>query len=445
MNATDRTSTLIRGGRIIDPASGLDATGDVLISDGRIKAIEVGQPLSVEPDTRVHDASGCLVVPGLIDIHVHLRDPGQQHKETIRTGSMAAVAGGFTTICCMPNTAPALDAPEHVEYVHARAGEAGLARVHCIGAATLGRKGLTLSPIESLARNGCVGFSDDGDCIENPDMMKSVLQACAATNSVFMQHCQEKSLTIGSVMHEGAVSLKLGLRGWPRQAEEMIIDRDVRINRDIGCSYHAQHLSSAGSIKIIRDARSRGEPVTGEVTPHHLLLTDEACLDYDTDAKMNPPLRTEADRLKLIESVADGTITILATDHAPHTMAEKQQPFDDAPFGIIGVETALPLYARALVESSAIDWPRLIACMTINPARLLRLDENGLGRLEPGGPADVTIIDPDHQWIIAPEMFHCRSRNCPFNGWTVNARAIATFVGGRPCHVLEDSRFQSPA
>lgn len=425
---------LIAGGRVIDPASGFDGAADVAIRDRRIAAM--GRDLSLG-DARSIDARGKLVVPGLIDPHVHLREPGQEHKETLESGSAAGVAGGFTTLCCMPNTSPALDSPEMVGFVESRARQTAVCRVFVVGAATKGRKGEELAEIQLMARAGAVGFSDDGDCIGSAGMMGRVLSAVQQTGLAFMQHCQDMSMTRGSSMHAGEVSVRLGLTGWPRAAEEIIIERDVRLNRGIGCHYHVQHISSGDSVDIVRRARAAGQPVTAEASPHHLLLTHEACDGYNTAAKMNPPLREKKDVEALREGVADGTITVLATDHAPHSADEKALPFEEAPFGIVGLETALPLYAEALVHTGLIGWPRLVALLTTEPAKLCGLDRLGLGQLKVGGPADVTVIDPEAAWTIRASAFPGKSRNTPFEGKTVKGKAVATIVGG----VV---RFESP-
>ncbi|RPG20463.1 MAG: dihydroorotase [Phycisphaera sp. TMED9] len=428
---TDRSkSTLLMGGRVLDPRTGLDATADVLIRDGRIAAIETDSGRIEAGDAERVDVDGLLVCPGLIDPHVHLREPGQGAKETIETGTRAAVAGGFTTLCCMPNTAPTLDSSDMVDWVAMKAREVASCRVLVAAAATLGRKGEALAPMHAMHAAGAAAFTDDGDGIADADLMRKVLQICASLGTAFMQHCQEPTLTRGAQMHEGAVSARLGLVGWPRVAEELMLERDLRLDRSIGARYHAQHLSSGGSVEILRSARDAGVPATGEVSPHHLLLTDAACEDFDTNAKMNPPLREESDRRALLQGVADGVITVLATDHAPHTTAEKSQPFEVAPLGVIGVETALPLYAEALVESGAIDWPRLVAMMTIEPARLLGLENEGLGSLTVGGPGDVTVIDPALEWSIDADTFESKARNCPFDGRTVRGRAVLTMVAG---------------
>ena len=431
MAMTDRpTSTLFTGGRVLDPRTGLDATADVLIRDGRIAAIETGSGRIDAGDAERIDVDGLLVCPGLIDPHVHLREPGQGAKETIETGTRAAVSGGFTTVCCMPNTAPTLDTPDMVDWVAMKAKEAASCRVLVAAAATLGRKGEALAPMHAMHIAGAAAFTDDGDGIADADLMRKVMQICASLGTAFMQHCQEPTLTRGAQMHEGAISVKLGLVGWPRVAEELMLERDLRLDRSIGARYHAQHLSSGGSVEILKAAREDGVPATGEVSPHHLLLTDAACEGFNTNAKMNPPLREESDRRALLQGVADGIITVLATDHAPHTTAEKSRPFEEAPLGVIGVETALPLYAEALVDSGAIDWPRLIAMMTIEPARLLDLEHDGIGSLTVGGPGDITVIDPKFEWTIDADTFESTARNCPFNGRNVRGRAMLTMVAG---------------
>jgi len=429
---------LIAGGRVIDPASGLDAVADVAIAAGRI--VEIGPGLTRLPAARVVDASGCIVAPGLIDPHVHLREPGGEHKETLATGSRAAVAGGFTTVCCMPNTVPALDTPELLAFIAARAEATAACRVFPIGAATKGRRGEEPSEIELLAGAGAVGFSDDGDCIASAGLMARLLAAIAPTGLAFMQHCQEPTLTRGAAMHAGEVSVRLGLGGWPRAAEEIIIERDLRLNRGPRCRYHVQHISSEDSVDLIRRARAAGQPVTAEASPHHLLLTHEACDGYDTSAKVNPPLRERRDVEALRAGVADGTITVLATDHAPHAADEKALAFEEAPFGLVGLETALSLYAEALVATGAIAWPRLIALLTVEPARLCGLLGRGLGTLGVGGAADVTVIDPDAPWTITPADLRGRSRNTPFLGRAVRGRAALTVVGGVVRHDLAAAR-----
>jgi dihydroorotase len=428
------TTVLVSGARVIDPASGLDSKIDVAVSDGLIAAM--GPRLSRSGVDRHIEAKELLLTPGLIDPHVHLREPGQEHKENLATGSAAAVAGGFTTICCMPNTSPALDSPELVGFIEHQARKTAVCRVFTVAAATRGRRGEELTEMGLMARAGAVGFSDDGDCIASAGVMGRVLGAVRATGRAFMQHCQEPTLTRGASMHTGEVATRLGLGGWPRVAEEVIIQRDVMLNRAIGCRYHVQHISSGGSVEIVRRARAEGQPVTAEAAPHHLLLTHEACDGYNTAGKMNPPLREQRDIDAIRAGVADGTITVLATDHAPHTADEKRSAFEEAPFGIVGLETALPLYAEALVDPGHIDWPRLIGLMTIEPARLCGLDDQGLGALKVGGPADMTLIDPDRAWTVRAAEFRSRCSNTPFDGRRVRGRAVATIVGGRIVHEI---------
>lgn len=425
------SSLLIRHGRVIDPASGLDETLDVAIDGVRVAAI--GPGLAVDPAAEVIDAEGLIVAPGLIDPHVHLREPGQSDRETIETGTAAAVAGGFTTVVCMPNTSPAIDTPEVVQWVLSRASSVGACRVFPIGAASVGRRGERLSEIALMARAGAVGFSDDGDVLADTGLMRAALRVIRSTGLSFMQHCQEPSLTRGASMHAGPLATRLGLIGWPAVAEEVIIERDLRLNRDVGCRHHVQHVSSAGSVAILRRARrdrAGATLITAEASPHHLTLTDEACACYNTNAKMNPPVRTAQDRDALRAGVADGVISVLATDHAPHTPERKATDFAAAAFGITGLETALPLYAEALVATGAVRWPRLIELLTINPARLCGLDARGLGRLEVGGAADVTLIDPDLEWTFAANESRSKARNTPFDGRRLRGRAVVTIVAG---------------
>ncbi len=427
---------LLRGGRIVDPARGVDATGDLLSVGGRIERVSPGRRIDDVPaDCVVIECDGRIVAPGLVDPHVHLREPGGEAKETIESGTQAAAAGGFTTVCCMPNTTPCIDTPTVVRYVE-RAARGVDARVFVVAAATVGRKGEQLAPMASMAAAGAVAFSDDGDGIANPAMMRRVLEVCASLGKPFMQHCQDAQLSEGGVMNEGAVATRLGLLPWPREAEEIMLERDLRLDRRIGARYHAQHLSSGESAAILRRARAEGIPASGEVSPHHLLLTDDACLGYDTMAKMNPPLRGARDIAMLKEAVADGTIDVLATDHAPHTAAEKARDFASAPFGIIGLESALPLYAKALVEDGVIGWPRLVELLTLAPARLCGLSDgtSGIGTLAPEGASDISVIDPSLEWTIDASAFRSRSRNCPFDGWRVRGRAVLTILGGRIVH-----------
>ena len=421
---------MLTGARVIDPLSGYDETADVLVREGVIEAIS-NQPGELQSsEAMLIDLEGRMVTPGLVDPHVHLREPGGEKKETIATGTAAAINGGFTTVCCMPNTTPAIDSTTTLDFIQMKAEETSHCRTFIVAAATESRQGQHLAPMYAMAAAGAVAFSDDGDGIESADMMRRVLMTCRDIDRTFMQHCQDPSLTVGSSMHDGDVSARLGLVGWPRVAEEVMLERDLRLNREVNCHYHAQHLSSGNCVDILRSAREAGVRATGEVSPHHLLLTHEACEGWNTDAKMNPPLREQSDVDALIKGVAEGVITVLATDHAPHTPSEKSTPFEQAPFGIVGIETALPLYREALIDSGAIDWPRLIAMMTIEPARLCGLDAVGIGTLTVGSPADITVIDPNLEWTIDPNEFKSKSKNSPFVGRNVCGRAVMTIIGG---------------
>lgn len=420
---------LLAAGRVIDPATNRDQVADIAIENGVIKAI--GPNLPRPAGTRIINCEGKLVCPGLIDPHVHLREPGQEHKETIETGTTSAVAGGFTTVVCMPNTNPALDTPETIAWVQQRAQQTAKCRVFPTAAVTKGRKGEELTEIGLLKQAGAVAFTDDGDCIPTPGMMARVLAVVANTNCCFMQHCQEPTLTKGSAMHAGPIAARLGLGGWPRSAEELIIERDTRLNRGVNCRYHAQHVSSGDSIEILRRAQQQGQPVSAELTPHHLVLTHEVCDHYNTLGKVNPPVREKKDIDALIAGVVEGVITVLGTDHAPHSADEKALPFEEAPFGMVGLETAVPLYIEALVRSGAIDYPRLIAMLTIEPAKLCNLDGQGLGQLRVNGVADITVIDPNHAWTCDPTKLKSKSKNTPYPNRKMLGKATLTIVNGQ--------------
>jgi len=416
------SSILIQNGTILDPSQKLQQRADLLIDGGKIAGI--GSNLGSAD--RVIDAAGCFVTPGLIDIHVHFREPGDEEEETIATGAAAAVAGGFTTVCCMPNTKPPLDNEGQIEFVLREAQRVGLANVFPVGAITKGREGRELAEIGSMIQRGAIALSDDGVGIADASVMRKTLQYAKMFDACIMQHCEEPSLG-GGAMHSGIVSTSLGLSGIPAEAEQLMISRDLLLNRTIGCRYHVQHISTAWSVELIRRAKRDRQTVTAEVSPHHLLLTDENCRGYDTNFKMNPPLRTAADVAACIEGIKDGTIDCLATDHAPHRAEEKELEFADAPMGIIGLECALALYIKALVEPGHIDWMKLIELMSMRPAQIVKLNR---GTLAKGAAADVTVIDPNQSWTIDSDKFKSLSRNCPFQGWEVKGRTKATIVGG---------------
>jgi dihydroorotase len=410
----------IINGTLLDPSQQLTAKRDLLLVDGK-----VSDRTDIKPDQTI-DATGCYVVPGLIDIHVHFREPGDEEEETIASGSASAVAGGFTTVCCMPNTKPALDTEAAIEFVCRESERVGLANVLPIGAITKGREGKELAEIGSMLQRGAVAISDDGVGVNNTGVMRKALQYAKMFDALIMQHCEDESLA-GGAMNSGLVSTELGLPGVPAEAEQLMIARDVLLNRTIGCRYHVQHISTAFSVELVRRAKKDGIPITAEVSPHHLLLTDEACRGYDTNFKMNPALRTQADVDACIAGVKDGTIDILATDHAPHLAEEKELEFQYAPNGIIGLDCALGLYIKALIEPGHIDWMKLIDMMSTRQAQIIRSNR---GTLKAGSPGDVTIIDPNLEWIVDLNEFKSKSTNCPFVGWKLKGRATHTIVGG---------------
>jgi dihydroorotase len=421
-------TTLITHGTVIDPSQNIEQKLDVLIEDGKIKRIAPSHSSDLVPRDvdQIINATGKYVTPGLIDIHVHFREPGDEEEETIASGAAAAVAGGFTTVCCMPNTKPALDNESQIEFVLRESERVRLANVLPVGAMTKGRDGKELAELASMHGRGAIAFSDDGVGVADASVMRKSLQYIKMFDGLVMQHCEEHSLSGGS-MHAGLVSAALGLSGIPAEAEHLMIARDVLLNRTIGCPYHVQHISSAYSVELVRQAKAAGVPITAEVAAHHLLLTDEDCRGYDTNFKMNPPLRTRADIDACIAGVVDGTIDILATDHAPHLAEEKELEFPYAPFGIIGLECALALYIKALVQPSHISWMKLIDMLSTRGAGIIRSNR---GTLRPGAIADVTIIDPHMDWTIDKEQFKSKSRNCPFHGWPVTGRATHTLVDG---------------
>jgi len=418
------SSLLLRHGRIIDPANKRDEPGDLAIVDGRIAGgIPEGEAFD-EIDCR-----GLVVAPGLIDLHVHFREPGQSAKETIATGARSAAAGGFTSVVCMPNTLPSVDSPTVVTWLREKAEREACVNVFTTGAITKGIAGEELAPIGTMARAGIVALTDDGHCVQNHELMRRALEYARMFQLPVLDHCQDYGLVGKGVMHEGYWSTVLGLPGWPSAGEEMIVMRNILLAGLCETHIHCQHLSSGGSVRLIRDARARGIPISGEVCPHHIALTDEALQGYDTNFKMNPPVRAQADVEALIQGIADGVVTILASDHAPHCAYEKEVEFDMAPFGIVGLETELGLFLDILVHrKKAIDLPRLIALLTVEPARLLRLDR---GTLSAGAPGDVTVMDPDLEWTVDAGAFQSRSANTPFHGRELKGRAVRTIVGGK--------------
>ncbi|HUL68751.1 MAG TPA: dihydroorotase [Gemmatimonadales bacterium] len=417
---------LIRGGRVIDPSRGTDGPADVLLLEGKVEA--VGRNIPVPEQASVIDATGKVVAPGLIDLHVHLREPGQEDLETIATGAMAAAAGGFTAICAMPNTDPVVDNQGAVGFIVGRAQRAGKARVYPIGAISLGQNGETLAEFGELVGAGAVAVSDDGKPVVSSHLMRTALEYARTFNIPVADHCEEPTLSKGGVMHEGIVSTRLGLKGIPAAAEEIMVARDILLAGLTGGHVHLCHMSTRGSVDLIRRAKAMGIRVTAEATPHHFTLTHEACEGYNTNAKMNPPLREAEDREAIREGLRDGTIDVIASDHAPHHYDAKEREFDDAPNGILGLETALGLAISELVDTGLLTLPELISRMSTQPARVFNLPG---GTLAVGAPADVVVFDPTREWTVQPENFFSKSRNTPFAGRTVRGQADYTVVRGR--------------
>jgi len=413
---------LIKDGRVIDPASGRDETANVEVSGGFVTKIGRAGPKA----RRTIDASGKIVCPGLIDVHVHCREPGHEEEETIATAAASAVAGGFTTICAMPNTHPPQDDETSILYVLQRMARAGKARVLPAGCITKNREGKELAEMGMMREAGAVAFTDDGTGVASSTVMQRALQYAKMIGVVIMQHCQDPDL-FGGAMNSGAVAVRLGLPGMAASGEEIMLRRDLELVKRTGARYHAMHISSAGSVEIIRQAKAQGLPVTAEAAPHHLLLTDAACIGYDPNYKMNPPLRSASDVEALRQGVADGTIDCLATDHAPHAKEEKEMEFALAPFGIISMDCALALYAKALIHSGLMDWPEMLSRLTVKPAEIIAPT---LGTLQVDAPADITIIDPSKRWTVNVNKFASKARNCPYHGWRLKSRAVATIVGG---------------
>lgn len=448
------SSLLITGGRVIDPASSLDAVADVFLRDGRIVAVGSQAAAQAPADAQRMDAVGKVVCPGLIDLHVHLREPGQSAKETIATGTRAAARGGFTTVVCMPNTSPSIDNAAAVALVKEKAAREGVVNVFVAGAITKGIAGEELAPIGSLKQAGVVAITDDGHCVQNNEMMRRALEYARMFDLPVMDHCQDYGLVTDGVMHEGYWSAALGLRGWPAAGEDMIVARNILLAELTGTHIHCQHLSSARSVELLRAAKKRGVPISGEACPHHFVLTDAAVAGseefwredgpkvfgyggdaprpawpkYDTNFKMNPPLRSAADREAILEGLCDGTIEILSSDHAPHCDYEKEVEFDYAPFGITGFETELALSLMQLYHSKRLGLAEVLAKFTVAPARLLKLSK---GTLAVGADADVTVFDPDEEWVYDRTASASKSRNSPFHGWRMKGRVTATIVRGQ--------------
>ncbi len=418
-------SLLIKKGRVLDPASHLDKVLDIFIEDGRIKRIAKDIDLTCE---EVIDASGKVVIPGLIDMHTHLREPGREDEETIESGTCAAARGGFTTICCMPNTDPAIDDPSLVEFIYKQAENKGIVEVLPIAAISKDRKGKDLSPMGRLKAAGAVAFSDDGDWIANSSLMRRALEYLKSFNLVLISHCEDGNLSGNGVVNEGYFSTITGLEGIPREAEEVALFRDLALARMSGSSLHVAHVSTARSVKLIREAKQVGVKVTAEVTPHHFTLTEKEITSFDTNTKVNPPFRGGEDIEALKEGLIDAAIDVIATDHAPHIIEEKEKNYADAPFGIIGLETALGLVIKELVEKRILSLMEAIAKLTINPARILGIDR---GRIKEGVKANITIFDPDKIWLVKEEELASKSRNSPFIGWKLPGKIEWTIVGGK--------------
>lgn len=416
---------LIKNGRVVDPASGLDDRRDVLIEGGRLAGVD---KTITRPDAELFDATNLVVAPGFIDMHVHLREPGKEGAETIASGLRAAAAGGFTAVACMPNTQPVNDTAMVTRYILGQAAQAGGARVYPIGAVTKGSAGEELAELESLRAAGVVAVSDDGRPIANSRILRRALEYGAALGFPVIDHCEDPHLSAGGVMHEGEWSLRLGLRGIPAFAEELPATRNVMMAALTGARVHLAHLSTGGALEVVRRAKQAGAQATCEVTPHHFTLTDEACRHYDTRAKMNPPLRSAGDVAALVEGLADGTVDAIATDHAPHSDAEKQKDFESAPFGVIGLETALGLALEKLYHTGKISLLRVVELFSAHPARILGVDG---GCLRVGAPADITIFDPEHRWTYRAAGGLSKSHNSPFDGWSFRGAPMATLVNGQ--------------
>ena len=428
---------LLRGGRVVDPVNGLDGAFDILIADGVIA--KVGRDLPTAGATVVEVPAGLVVVPGLIDMHVHLREPGQEHKETVATGTASAVAGGFTAVACMPNTSPVNDSATVTSLILAKAAAAGLARVYPIGAVSKGQKGELLADIAELKAAGCVAITDDGHPTATALLLRRALEYAGMFGIPVVEHCEDPTLKGDGVAHEGYHASRLGLRGIPGACESLGVERGVLLAELTGSAFHVAHMSARGSMRAVRKAKEAGVRVTCEVAPHHFTLTDEALgtpVPYDTNTKMNPPLREAADRDAMIQGIADGTVDVIATDHAPHHYDEKKVEFDRAPFGIVGLETAVSLTFDRLVHAGHIPLRRMIELLSVNPARVLNLPG---GSLSEGAAADVTVLAPDLPVRVEAARLRSRSKNTPFDGWQLRGGVAATLVGGRTVYANPDA------
>ena len=421
--------TLIKNGQVIDPANQLDGSFDILINNGKIEAIEPQGKISGSKlkDVPVIDAKNCVVAPGFCDMHVHFREPGHEYKETIETGSASAAAGGFSTVAVMPNTSPVNDNRSITELIFSQAKKTNLVNVLPIGAITKGLKGESLSDMGELKEAGCIGYSDDGRPVMDSELMRRAFEYSRMFGLPCIQHSETLDLTQGGCMNEGIISTELGLKGMPVEAEDIMVFRDICLLRKTGGRLHVAHISSGGAVELVRQAKAKGLPVTCEVAPHHFTLTEEACRNYDTNAKMSPPLRTHEDLELIKEGLRDGTIDIIATDHAPHDLADKQMEFSKACFGIVGLETALPLTLK-MVDEKVITLQKAVDLLTHQPCRLFNLDKGTLGV---GKDADIVIFNPKTQYAIEPEKFKSRSKNSPYKGWKVRGKVLHTLVAGK--------------
>jgi dihydroorotase len=419
---------LVRGGRVVDPSQGIDRIDDVLVRDGHVVAVGHAGTQPVGRVDETIDATGLVVTPGLVDMHVHLREPGREEDETIETGTRAALAGGFTSVACIPNTEPPIDSQAAVEFIHQKAARADTCNVFVVACASRGREGKELAEIGQLVEAGAVAFSDDGAPVYDAELMRRVFEYCRMFDKPFLAHEEVLELTAGGVMHEGLVSLVLGLKGMPAAGEEVMIGRDIALADVTSGRLHVMHVSTAGGVALIRAAKARGIRVTAEACPHHFTLTDESLRGFDANHKMSPPLRTAADVEAIIEGLVDGTLDCIATDHAPHAPEKKMLELDRAPFGILGLETAVGLSVTRLVATGRMGWPRLIESLSTLPAQILGINR---GTLRPGAVADITIIDPNLSWQVDARAFRSKSINSPFDRWTLQGRAVATIVAGR--------------